>query len=54
LEQQRAYDGKEEIANEGEEGVSQEISVKELEQIFPNLGSVKRQTMDQVRIWKEI
>jgi hypothetical protein len=45
LEQQRAYDEKEETVNEGEKCVSKKISLKELEMTFPNLETVK-QVMD--------
>jgi uncharacterized coiled-coil DUF342 family protein len=39
-------DEKEEIASEGEGCVSNEILIKELEQIFRNLETVKQQIMD--------
>jgi hypothetical protein len=46
LEQQRTYDEKEEIASEGKGRVSKEILIKELEQMFRNLETVKQQIMD--------
>jgi hypothetical protein len=46
LEQQRTYDEKEKIASEGEGCVSKEILIKELEQVFRNLETVKQQIMD--------
>jgi hypothetical protein len=46
LEQQRTYDEKAEIASEGEECVSKEILIKELEQMFRNLETDKQQIMD--------
>jgi hypothetical protein len=42
----RTYDQKEEIASAGEECVQKEILVKELDQLFRNLGPVKQQIMD--------
>jgi hypothetical protein len=46
LEQQRTYGEKEEIASEIEGCVSKEILIKELEQMFRNLETVKHQIMD--------
>jgi hypothetical protein len=46
LEQQRTYDEKEEIPSEGEGCVSKEILIKEFEQMFRNLETVKQQIMD--------
>jgi hypothetical protein len=46
LEQQHTYDEKEEIASEGEGSVSKEILIKELDQMFRNLETVKQQIMD--------
>jgi hypothetical protein len=46
VERQRAYDERKEMASEGERCVSKEILLKELEQIFRNLETVKLQTMD--------
>jgi hypothetical protein len=46
LEQQLTYDEKEEIASERERCVSKEILIKELEQMFRNLETVKQQITD--------
>jgi hypothetical protein len=46
LEEQRAYDEEEEIASEGEGCVSKEILIKEVEQMFRTLETVKQQIMD--------
>jgi hypothetical protein len=46
LEQQLTYDERDEIASEGERCVSKEILIKELEQMFRNLETVKQQFMD--------
>jgi uncharacterized protein with ParB-like and HNH nuclease domain len=46
LEQQHTYDEEEEIASAGEGCVSKEILIKELEQMFRNLETVKPQIMD--------
>jgi hypothetical protein len=45
LDQQRTCDEKEEIASEGEGCVSKEILIKEIEQVFRNLETVKQQIM---------
>jgi hypothetical protein len=46
LKQQRTYDVKEEIASEGDGCVSKEIPIKEYEQMFRNLETVKQQIID--------
>jgi hypothetical protein len=46
LQQQRAYDEKGEIVTEGEACMSKENLLKELVQMFQNLGTFKQQIMD--------
>jgi hypothetical protein len=46
LKPQSTYEKKEEIASEGEGCVSKEMLIKELEQMFRNLETVKHQIMD--------
>jgi hypothetical protein len=46
LQQRRTYYKKEEIVSEGEGRVSKEILIKELDQMFRNLETVKQQTVD--------
>jgi hypothetical protein len=54
LEQQRTYKEKQQFAPEGEESVSKEIMIKELEKMFRNLETVEQQIMDLYPpVWKE-
>jgi hypothetical protein len=46
LRQQHTYDEKEDIASYGDGCVSKGISIKELQQMFRNLETVKQQIMD--------
>jgi hypothetical protein len=46
LEQQRTYYEKNEITSEGDGCIPKEILIKELEQMFQNLGSIKQQIVD--------
>ena len=46
LQQQREYEEKEGTATEGEECVSEEISIKKLEQMFRNFETAKQQITD--------